>query len=136
MDTWLIIFVGLTALAILLQAIVLTGTYRELRRLNREVEALRERFDDRVDPLLDRLDDILKTVQVNTHRILGDITAVTEAARAQGEKLEHALTAPIREAAAVVAGIRTALETLAQRRREREQARTVEGAEADEELFI
>ncbi|MFQ5927344.1 MAG: hypothetical protein ACE5MH_07915 [Terriglobia bacterium] len=169
METWLIVFVGITAFAVLAQAAVLTATFLRLRRIDNELQDLRRRLNDRVDPLLDRLDDILKTVQVNSHRIMGDVAAITETARNQtekfnrvtnelsdrvrlqiirvdellaralgaveeaGEKIERSLTGPMREAVAVIHGVKTALDILTQRRR-------AEGAQSkratEEELFI
>jgi hypothetical protein len=173
MDNWLIIFVGVTAAAVVIQAIVLTATYLRLRRIDNEMGELRQRFNDRVDPLLDRLDDILRTFQGSWHRILGDLAAISGTARAQvekfdrltddvadrargeiirldevlaraittvettGEKIEQSLATPVREVAAVVAGIKTALAVLGERRRAgRARPDTLPEAMADEELFI
>jgi len=173
MDNWLIVFVGLTAAAVVVQSIVLTATYLRLRRIDNELAALRQRFNDRVDPLLDRLDDILRTVQGGTHRILGDVAAILGTARTQaekldrltddmadrtraqiirldellaralatvettGEKIEQSLATPVREVAAVVAGIKTALAVLGERRRAgRAEQDSLPEAMADEELFI
>lgn len=89
MQNWLLIFIVLTAAAIVLQTAVLAATYLRLRRIDNEVGELRQRFNDRVDPLLNRLDDILKTVQVNARSILGDLAALTGLGRTQVEKFDR-----------------------------------------------
>ncbi|MFQ5817512.1 MAG: hypothetical protein ACE5H2_06095 [Terriglobia bacterium] len=166
MEPWLIVFVGLTALAVLLQAGVLTATYLQLRRMSNEMSELRQRYNDRLDPLLTHLNDILRTVQVSSQRIMDDVTTITKTTRNQvekfdrvsdelsdrvrlqiirldelltrtmsaveqaGEKVERSLTGPMREAVAVVHGVKTALDILTQRRKRGGQAA------AEEELFI
>ena len=170
MERWLVVFVGITAAALLLQALTLLGTYLTLRRMNRQLTDLLERFNDGLDPLMDRLDDILKTVQANSRRILDDVGVIAATARGQaekldrvtdeltqrlrgqvvrlddllsralgameaaGEKVERSLAGPMREAVAVVQGVRAALDFLAQRRREGGAASSSERTE--EGLFI
>lgn len=89
MQNWLLLFIVLTAAAIVLQTVVLAATFLRLRRIDNEVGELRQRFNDRVDPLLNRLDDILKTVQVNARSILGDLAALTGLGRTQAEKFDR-----------------------------------------------
>lgn len=172
MDTWLVVFVGVTAVAVVIQAVVLTATYLRLRRIDNEMNTLRQRFNDRVDPILNRLDDILQTVQLNSHRILGDCAAVAETARNQiekfdrltdelsdrvrgqiirvdelltravgaleaaGDKVQRGLEGPVREAVAVVQGVKTALDYLAERRRKAAATQPGQSPATEEELFI
>lgn len=89
METWHFAFIALVTVAVVLQTVVLTATFLRLRRIDNEVAEMRQRFNDRVDPLLNRLEDILKTVQTNSHRIFGDLAAIAETARDQTEKVDH-----------------------------------------------
>lgn len=169
MEKWLIVFVGLTAVAVVLQAAVLTAICLQLRRTNVRIEDLRQRYGDRLDSLLNRADDILKTLQTNSHLISADLAAITQSARDQAQKfdrltdeftdrarlqiirldeliaqalraieeagssLNRSLTAPVREAAAVIQGVKTALDYLAHRQR---PAKSGERTSAGEQMFI
>jgi len=169
METWLIVFVGLTAAAVVLQAVVLVAIYLQLRRTDVGIKEFRERYTERVDSLVSRADDVLKTVQTNCQVIFTDLAAITQSAREQtqkfdrlvdeftdrvrfeiirldeliaralraleeaGSSLSRSLTGPVREAAAVIQGVKTALEYLAQRRR---AAKPGERSSTEEQMFI
>lgn len=169
MDNWLVFFVALTAVALLAQAVVLLLTFLRLRRLHQQVADLLQQLNDRIDPLLYRLEDIVRNMQTNSLRILDDVAAIANTARGQaekfdqvtddltlrlrrqiirldellgravdaletvGEKVGRTLAGPVREAVAVVHGVRTALDFLAQRRAANKPA---EPGAKEEELFI
>jgi len=169
MEKWLIVFVGLTALAVVLQAVVLAAIYVQLRRTDVGMKDLRQRYGDRLDSLLHRADDILKTLQNNSHLIFTDLAAIAQSARDQtqkfdrlmneftdrarlqiirvdelitqalraieeaGSSLNRSLTGPVREAAAIIQGVKTALDYLAHRRR---PAKPDEHTGTEEQMFI
>lgn len=166
--TWLTVFVGLTTLALLAQAIILVATYLRLAKLDEETRALRKQVSDQAGPILRNVEDITVTVRDKGRLIADDLTAMSYDARRQMEKvdqltddladrlrlqiiradqlltqaldnLEEAGTTvkenvvgPVREAAAVLAGVKAAVDYLGERR---QRGRGKTGREG-EQLFI
>ncbi|HKZ52517.1 MAG TPA: DUF948 domain-containing protein [Candidatus Acidoferrales bacterium] len=166
--TYLTIFVGLTTLALVAQAVILVATYLRLAKLDEETRALRQKLSEQAGPILRNVDELTLTARDKTRLILEDISALSYDARRQMEKLdrltdeladrlrlqiirtdellskalqnlEEAGTAvkesvigPVREAAAVVQGVKAAIDFLTARR-ERSRRRP---ERVDEELFI
>lgn len=166
--TWLTLFVGLTTLALVVQAAILVATYLRLTKLDDETRALRQQLSEQSGPILRNVEEISVTVRDKSRLIADDITAITSDARRQLEKfdrltdeladrlraqilrtdellsqaldnLEQAGTSvkenvvgPLREAAAVMQGIKAAIDFLSARR-DRAKPKT---AREGEELFI
>lgn len=166
--TWLTLFVGLTTLALVVQAAILLATYLRLAKLDQETRALRQQLREQAGPILRNVEEISVTVRDKSRLIADDITAITYDARRQLEKfdrltdeladrlraqilrtdelLSQALTnleqagaavkenvvEPVREAAAVMQGIKAAIDFLTTRRERAKPKAAREG----EELFI
>lgn len=165
--TWLTVFVGLTTVALVAQAVILVATYLRLAKLDEETRALRNKINDQAGPILRNVEDITVTVRDKGRLIADDLTAMSYDARRQLEKvdqltdeladrlrlqiiradqllsqaidnLEQAgstvkenVVGPVREAAAVLAGVKAAVDFLGARR-QRSRGKTREG----EQLFI
>lgn len=166
--TWLTVFVGLTTLALLAQAIILVATYLRLAKLDEETRALRKQVSDQAGPILRNVEDITVTVRDKGRLIADDLTAMSYDARRQMEKLDQLtdeladrlhvqiiradqlltqaldnlqeagttvkenVVGPMREAAAVLAGVKAAVDYLGERR---QRGRGKAGREG-EQLFI
>ncbi|MGH9861798.1 MAG: hypothetical protein ACRD35_00065 [Candidatus Acidiferrales bacterium] len=167
METYLTIFIAVTAAAVVLQAGILVALYLRLAKFDEETRALRRQLSERADPILRNVEDITLTVRDRGRVIAEDLSAMSYDARRQVEKfdrltdeladrlrlqilridllltqalesLEKAGTTvketvvqPMQEAAALMKGVKAALEFLASR-----PERAKKGARADEELFI
>lgn len=167
METYLTIFIAVTAAAVVLQAGILVALYLRLAKFDQETRALRRQISERADPILRNVEDITVTVRDRGRVIAEDLSAMSYDARRQVEKfdrltdeladrlrlqilridllltqalesLEKAGTTvkenvvePMQEAAALMKGVKAALEFLAAR-----PERAKKGARADEELFI
>ena len=167
METYLTIFIAVTAAAVVLQSGILVALYFRLAKFDEETRALRRQISERADPILRNVEDITHTVRDRGRVIAEDLSAMSYDARRQVEKfdrltdeladrlrlqilridllltqalesLEKAGTTvketvvePMQEAAALMKGVKAALEFLASR-----PERAKKGARADEELFI
>jgi len=166
-ETYLTIFIAVTAAAVVLQSGILVALYLRLAKFDEETRALRRQLSERADPILRNVEDITLTLRDRGRVIAEDLSAMSYDARRQVQKfdrltdeladrlrlqilridqlltqalesLEQAGTTvkenvvqPMREAAAVMRGVKAALEFLATR-----PERAKKGARADEELFI
>lgn len=165
--TWLTVFVGLTTLALVAQAVILVATYLRLAKLDEETRTLRNKINEQAGPILRNVEDITVTVRDKGRLIADDLTAMSYDARRQMEKLDQLtdeladrlrlqiiradqllsqaidnleeagatvkenVVGPVREAAAVLAGVKAAVDYLGARR-QRSRGKTREG----EQLFI
>lgn len=168
METYLTIFIAVTAAAVALQAGILVAAYLRLAKLDQETKAWRRQLSEQAAPILRNMDEITVSVRENSRLILNDFSALSRDARRQMEKfdrltdefadrlrlqiihlddlltqtlrnLEEAGSAvkqnvvgPVREAAAVMQGVKAAIDFISARRN---RHRRVE-QRPDEELFI
>ena len=148
MDTQLTIFVALTAIAVTLQAGVLVAIFLVVSRVEKDTRKLRDALDRRIDPILDdveqisaglrgqvgkfdRLTDVMDgRLRVQISRLDSLITDALDKVEGAGGAVRENVAGPMREAAAVLQGVRAALASLSLRRSRRRDA----GSE--EELFI
>lgn len=142
------IFVALTAIAVSLQAGVLAAIYFSISRVEKDTRQVRRKLDQRIDPILENLEQITESArrQMNKlDRITDDVdnrlrTQVARLDRLISEaldKVEEAgssvrdnVAGPMREAAAVLQGVKAALASIGLRRARRRSASD------EEELFI
>lgn len=147
-DTQLTIFVALTAIAVTLQAGVLVAIFLVVSRVEKDTRKLRDALDRRIDPILDdveqisaglrgqvgkfdRLTDVMDgRLRVQISRLDSLITDALDKVEGAGGAVRENVAGPMREAAAVLQGVRAALASLSLRRSRRRDA----GSE--EELFI
>ena len=147
-DTQLTIFVALTAIAVTLQAGVLVAIFLVVSRVEKDTRKLRDALDRRIDPILDdveqisaglrgqvgkfdRLTDVMDgRLRVQISRLDSLITDALDKVEGAGGAVRENVAGPMREAAAVLQGVRAALASLSLRRSRRRDAGT------EEELFI
>lgn len=168
METYLTIFIAVTALAVVMQAGILVGAYLRLAKLDEETKPLRRQISEQIPPILRNVDDITVTVREKSRELLYDATALTQDARRQMEKFDRltdevadrlrlqiirldelltqamenieqagstvkeSVVGPVKEATAVLQGVRAAIDFLGARR---DRTRR-KGQRIDEELFI
>lgn len=154
MEGQLTLFIALTAVAILLQAGVLTAIYLSLARVEKDTRRVRKQLDQRIDPILNNLQEITdnaRDLSIDARRQMDKFDKISEDVadrlRAQilrldvllsqaldqvedaGIHVRDRVSGPMREAAAVLEGLKAALTNLNRRKSRR-------GQESEEELFI
>ncbi|HEY4682521.1 MAG TPA: hypothetical protein VIH17_04640 [Candidatus Acidoferrales bacterium] len=170
MDTLLGVFIAVTALAVILQMLILAGMYRHLQALSREFRKLSADFDEKVTPVLSGIRAVVSDSQRGISSILANAADISQRARDQvirfdsvmadaadrlrlqiirvdqmlsvalgrieetGTTVRQNVLAPIREASALIHGVKTGLDFILSRRK----SSPVERAQQhqDEELFI
>jgi methyl-accepting chemotaxis protein len=92
MDTWLIVFVALTALAILLQAGILAGMYFAVRKTSEKVESLAEEVKTKVLPTAELAHSMISDLRPKIENIVENVSSSTTVVRTQVERLDATLT--------------------------------------------
>lgn len=160
MDGLLTIFVGLTALAVVTQALVLVAIYLQSKRLSEQIERFMNETRELMAPMK-TITENLRTASANIVEIgvsareqfrrvesmvtdTGEVLQtqlarldsatrdVVERVNATAQVLQDSIIRPVREVAALAKGLGRGLETFFFRR----QKSTVDQAHSDEELFI
>lgn len=109
-STWLIVFVGLTCAAVLLQAGVLLGIFLSVRKTAEAVNVITKEMKTTVIPLVDSTRELLERVSPQIQTVtqgLADLTeavhnetkgarvsiaAITDRVNTQAKRLDHMLT--------------------------------------------
>lgn len=92
MTSWMPFFVVVTALAIVLQAIVLIALFVQLRRTAAKVERTVEDFNTRVTPLVSRVQLLVEDISPRITGIVADASEVTRLARSEAQKVDRILS--------------------------------------------
>ena len=92
MDTWLIVFVALTAVAILLQAGILAGMYFAMRKTSSKVESLAEEVKTKVLPTAELAHSMVAEMRPRIENIVENVSASTTVMRTQVERIDATLT--------------------------------------------
>jgi len=88
MESWLVFFVILAALAIVMQAGVLFVIYQQVRRMNERTAQPLAEFYAKMNPILSRLHVLLEDTQ-RISSIVADAAEITHLARTQAQKVDR-----------------------------------------------
>jgi hypothetical protein len=141
-------FLGIIAVALLVMALVQIGAIvglvlagKRIGRLAGRVEALADRAERDFQPMVERLTAMSGEAARAAALAATQVERVDRMVTDVGQRLEHsagavqrALTAPAREGAALVAGVRAGVGTLREIRQRRRRSATTEGD--DDAMFI
>jgi hypothetical protein len=92
METWLPIFVGMTALAFVLQAIALLGIFLQIRKTAKRADEIASDLHSRLNPILARLQVSLEDLTPRITSIASDAAEMSRLARSQAQKLDRIIT--------------------------------------------
>src|ERR1043165_5920392 len=92
MDHWLIVFVALTALAILLQAGILAGMFFAMRKTSAKVESLAEEVKTKVLPTAELAHSMMVDLRPKIETVADNVSVSTTMMRAQLERIDATLT--------------------------------------------
>jgi hypothetical protein len=91
MGIWLQIFVVVTALAVVLQAIVLILLFFTLRRTAEQVQKTVSDLDTKLTPLIIRVQLLVEDVSPRITGIVADASEITRMARGEAQKVDRIL---------------------------------------------
>jgi hypothetical protein len=92
MESWMPYFVIVTALAVVLQAVVLIALFLQLRRTAARVEQTVTELNARLSPILSRVQLLVEDVSPRISGIVADASELTRLARGQAQKVDRILT--------------------------------------------
>jgi len=92
MDNWLIVFVALTAVAILMQAGILAGMYIAMRKTSAKVESLAEEVKTKVLPTAELAHSMLSELRPRIETVVDNVSVSTTVLRTQMERVDATLT--------------------------------------------
>src|SRR5580693_3680938 len=91
MGIWIQVFVVVTALAVVLQAIVLILLFVTLRRTAEQVEKTVSDLDTKLTPLITRVQLLVEDVSPRITGIVADASDITRMARGEAQKVDRIL---------------------------------------------
>src|ERR1700682_1552206 len=95
MESWLPYFVVVTAVAVVVQTIVLVTLFLQLRRTAARVEETISDFNARLTPILSRIQILVEDISPRVSGIVSDAAELTRLARGQAQKVDRILTETI-----------------------------------------
>ncbi|MBZ5645143.1 MAG: hypothetical protein LAO19_20475 [Acidobacteriia bacterium] len=91
MQSWVQFFIILTAIAVVLQAIVLIALFLQIRRTAARVETAVTEINTRIAPILSRVQILVEDVSPRISGIVADASELTRMARGQAQKVDRIL---------------------------------------------
>jgi hypothetical protein len=92
MESWIPYFVVVTALALVVQVIILAALFLQLRRTAARVEETVADLNARLTPILSRVQFLVEDVSPRISGIVSDAAELTRLARGQAQKVDRILT--------------------------------------------
>jgi hypothetical protein len=92
MESWMPFFVVVTALAVLLQAIVIIAIFIQLRRTTARVERTLADFNTKVMPLVSRVQLLVEDISPRISGIVADASEITRLARGEAQRVDRIVT--------------------------------------------
>jgi outer membrane murein-binding lipoprotein Lpp len=92
MNNLLIAFIAVTALAVLLQAVVLVGMYLAMRNTSAKVESLAEEVKTTVLPTAELARSMMSDLRPRIETVVDNVSASTTMLRTQMERIDATLT--------------------------------------------
>lgn len=92
MESWLPFFVIVAALAIVLQAAILTALYFSVRQATERLNRTAADLQARVNPILTRLQILTEDVQPRLTSMVVDASEIVHLARSQAQKVDRVFT--------------------------------------------
>jgi hypothetical protein len=92
MQSWMPLFVVVTALAVVLQAIVLIALFIQMRRTAARVEESVADLNTKLSPLISRVQILVDDVSPRISGIVADASEITRLARGEAQKVDRILS--------------------------------------------
>jgi len=92
MQIWLILFIVVAMAALIVQAVILTVLFFEVRRTTENVNRISADLQSRVGPILTRVQILLDDTQPKISSMVNDAAHVVYLARGQAQKIDRVFT--------------------------------------------
>ena len=92
MESWIPFFIVVTALAVVLQAVVLAALFFQIRRTSERVEQIASDLQSNLTPVLSRLQLLVEDISPRISGITADAAELTRLARGQAQKMDRVIT--------------------------------------------
>ena len=92
MESWMPFFVVVTALAVVLQAVILIALFLQLRRTAARVEKTVADLNTKVTPLISRVEVLVDDISPRITGIIADASEITRLARGEAQKIDRILS--------------------------------------------
>jgi hypothetical protein len=92
MQIWLILFIVVAMVALVVQVVVLTALFFEVRRTTENVNRLSGDLQSRIGPILTRLQILLDDTQPKISSMVSDASHIVYLARGQAQKIDRVFT--------------------------------------------
>jgi len=92
METWLMIFSIVAAIALVLQGAMLIALFFEIRETNKKLNNFVGELQTRVGPILTRAQILLEDAQPRISNMIADASQIVYLARGQAQKMDRVLT--------------------------------------------
>jgi hypothetical protein len=92
MESWIPLFVVVTALAIVLQAIILIALFVQMRRTAARVEQTVSDLNAKLNPLISRVQVLVEDISPRISGIVADASEITRLARSEAQKMDRILS--------------------------------------------
>jgi hypothetical protein len=92
MQIWLILFIVVAMVALVVQVVVLTALFFEVRRTTENVNRLSGDLQSRIGPILTRLQILLDDTQPKISSMVNDASHIVYLARGQAQKIDRVFT--------------------------------------------
>ena len=92
MESWMPFFVVVTALAVVLQAVILIMLFVQMRRTAAQVERTVNDLNGKLTPLISRVQFVVEDIAPRISGIVADAAEVTRLARSEAQKVDRILS--------------------------------------------
>jgi len=92
MESWLVVFVAVTSLAVILQTAILLGIFLQYRRAQEHMSRIAEDLQARLIPVLSRMQLFLDDTQPRISTIVTDAAEIVHIARGQAQRVDRIFT--------------------------------------------
>ena len=92
MQTWVAVFVGVAAIAIVIQVALLSALFFQMRRTMERLETFTNDLQSRVGPILTRIQLLLDDTQPKISELVADAAHVAYLTRSQAQKMDRVFT--------------------------------------------
>lgn len=91
-QTWIAIFVGITAVAFVTQAFVMLAMFLQVKKLSETVKTVTADVQERINPVISKASHILEDSQERISSLMNDAAEMTRMARGQTAKVDRIMT--------------------------------------------
>jgi hypothetical protein len=92
METWMPIFVGVVALAVVIQTIILAVMAAVVSKTAKRVEEIAGEVHGRVNPILSRIQILVEESQPRINAVIADAAEISSLAREQAQRVDRVMT--------------------------------------------